>query len=262
MTDNGPQFTSREFTAYLAARGVKHTKSSVYWPRGNSAVERFNKTFKSWITDCPPAAFIDEVRKSLAVYRATPHTTTGKSPSELLHGRQMRLNLPVIQPSTPGADSVASRVRRRQQSNKRSYDRRRGVTTPRITEGDYVCVRRQGHRSKTSCRFTSPVRVTGRVGPATYRLADGRTWNAAHLARLPYAPASPSASPPAGPGETTSTATTSEADAAGPLTSLAAASRPSTETACEPSPDAADVSVQRPRRSDRVCRRPDYYVSQ
>ncbi|KAF0292106.1 uncharacterized protein FJT64_009868 [Amphibalanus amphitrite] len=262
VTDNGPQFTSREFTAYLAARGVKHTKSSVYWPRGNSAVERFNKTFKSWITDCPPAAFIDEVRKSLAVYRATPHTTTGKSPSELLHGRQMRLNLPVIQPSTPGADSVASRVRRRQQSNKRSYDRRRGVTTPRITEGDYVCVRRQGHRSKTSCRFTSPVRVTGRVGPATYRLADGRTWNAAHLARLPYAPASPSASPPAGPGETTSTATTSEADAAGPLTSLAAASRPSTETACEPSPDAADVSVQRPRRSDRVCRRPDYYVSQ
>ncbi|KAF0289752.1 hypothetical protein FJT64_012003 [Amphibalanus amphitrite] len=149
-----------------------------------------------------------------------------------------------------------------QQSNKRSYDRRRGVTTPRITEGDYVCVRRQGHRSKTSCRCTSPVRVTGRVGPATYRLADGRTWNAAHLARLPYAPASPSASPPAGPGETTSTATTSEADAAGPLTSFAAASRPSTETACEPSPDAADVSVQRPRRSDRVCRRPDYYVSQ
>ncbi|XP_043212789.1 uncharacterized protein K02A2.6-like [Amphibalanus amphitrite] len=60
VTDNGPQFTSREFTAYLAARGVKHTKSSVYWPRGNSAVERFNKTFKSWITDCPPAAFIDE----------------------------------------------------------------------------------------------------------------------------------------------------------------------------------------------------------
>ncbi|KAF0303201.1 uncharacterized protein FJT64_024775 [Amphibalanus amphitrite] len=213
VTDNGPQFTSREFTAYLAARGVKHTKSSVYWPRGNSAVERFNKTFKSWITDCPPAAFIDEVRKSLAVYRATPHTTTGKSPSELLHGRQMRLNLPVIQPSTPGADSVASRVRRRQQSNKRSYDRRRGVTTPRITEGDYVCVRRQGHRSKTSCRFTSPVRVTGRVGPATYRLADGRIWNAAHL---------------------------------GPLTSLAAASRPSTETACEPSPDAADGARRAP----------------
>ena len=33
--DNVPQFLSKDFAAYLAARGVKHIKSSVYWPQGN-----------------------------------------------------------------------------------------------------------------------------------------------------------------------------------------------------------------------------------
>ena len=45
VADNGPQFTCDEFQTYLASRRVK--KSSVYWPRGNSTIKRFNRTLKS-----------------------------------------------------------------------------------------------------------------------------------------------------------------------------------------------------------------------
>lgn len=262
VTDNGPQFTSKEFESYLTARGVKHTKSSVYWPRGNSTVERFNRTFKSWISGRPPASFVDEVRKSLALYRAAPHTTTGKSPSEMLHGRQMRLNLPVIQlPPVLEDARLASRVRRRQQSNKSTYDRRHGVVTPDITEGDYVCVKFPGHRPKMTRRFSSPIRVTQRVGPATYRLADGRTWNTAHLARLPTVQPAPlqaplPSSPDAEPGESASTASAPEVDVFEPPTSP-------TATQHEPQPHAAGTDngqVQWPRRGNRVRKKPDFYV--
>lgn len=239
---------SKTFESYLAARGVKHTKSSVYWPRGNSTIERFNKTFKSWVSGHPPAAFVAEVRKCLALYRATPHTTTGKSPSELLHGRQMRLILPVVQtPATQDDAHIASRVQRRQQSNKTAYDRRHGAVTPDIEEGDYVCIRRPGHRSKTSRRFTSPMRVDKRVGRATYRLADGRTWNAAHLARLP---AEQSELPPTAPDPDP------DVVVPGPPTSPAAVPG-------VPPPDPVGSTGdwdQGPRRGTRVRQQTDFYV--
>ena len=173
------------------------------------------------------------------------------------------MNLPVIQPSSGQDDArLASRVQRRQQSNKTAYDRRHGVVTPDITEGDYVCVRRPGHRSKTARRFTSPIRVTKRVGPATYRLADGRTWNAAHLARFPAEqPESPMALSPstptaAGPGESASTASVPEVVA--PDTSTSPAAVPD-----RLQPDAVGPDSDRDRgsrRGNRVRRQPDFYV--
>lgn len=53
VSDNGPQFASQELEDYLQQRGIKHVFSSAYWPRENGAVERFNRTFKSWISRIP-----------------------------------------------------------------------------------------------------------------------------------------------------------------------------------------------------------------
>ena len=59
---------SRELEDYLRQRGIKHHRASLYWPRGNSAVERFNRTFKSWLLDCGknPANIGDQMRMKLA----------------------------------------------------------------------------------------------------------------------------------------------------------------------------------------------------
>ncbi|KAJ8346766.1 hypothetical protein SKAU_G00281670 [Synaphobranchus kaupii] len=46
-TDNGPQFRSSEFTAYLATKGVTHIRTSVFHPQANGGVERFNQSLKN-----------------------------------------------------------------------------------------------------------------------------------------------------------------------------------------------------------------------
>nr|XP_055061179.1 uncharacterized protein K02A2.6-like [Misgurnus anguillicaudatus] len=46
VTDNGPQFTSREFDEFLLLNGVKHTKSPAYHPASNGLAERLVQNLK------------------------------------------------------------------------------------------------------------------------------------------------------------------------------------------------------------------------
>ncbi|KAF0295111.1 hypothetical protein FJT64_007243 [Amphibalanus amphitrite] len=59
----------------------------------------------------------------LARYRL-PHCSTGRAPSELLHGRIMRLQLPVFAQQPPPDPAVRLRVEKQQWRNKRKYDAR------------------------------------------------------------------------------------------------------------------------------------------
>ena len=200
VTDNDPQFISREFATYLQERKIRHLKSSVYWPRGNGAVERFNRSLKTWIlaaaqqSDVPFQAYL---QGRLARYRATPHCTTGISPSELLHGRKMRLDLPALDDRFCSID-VARRVRKQQHRNRRHYNSRHRARPTRIAVGDTVCIRRPGHAGKTTARFSKPLRVVRRLGRATFGLSDGSRWNVAHLAKMETG-GSPPATVPASP---------------------------------------------------------------
>ncbi|MCP3661044.1 MAG: transposase family protein [Gammaproteobacteria bacterium] len=45
-SDNGPQFTSREFEEFLTTRNIRHIKSAVYNPRENGLVEVLNRSVK------------------------------------------------------------------------------------------------------------------------------------------------------------------------------------------------------------------------
>ena len=47
ISDNGTSFTSREFQDFLNTCGVKSIKSSLYYPQGNSTVERLHGTIKN-----------------------------------------------------------------------------------------------------------------------------------------------------------------------------------------------------------------------
>ena len=102
VSDNGPQFMGDKFCTYLKERGITHHRSALYWPRGNAAVERLNREVKSWLQEAVQLrlrtadSFSSHVTQRLALYRATPHCSTGEAPSLLLHGRLMRLNLPVV----------------------------------------------------------------------------------------------------------------------------------------------------------------------
>ena len=49
VSDNGPQFTSREFKAFMEGNDIHHYKTAVYNPQENGAVERFNRVLKTGV---------------------------------------------------------------------------------------------------------------------------------------------------------------------------------------------------------------------
>jgi transposase InsO family protein len=49
ISDNGPQFISREFKEFIRDAGMTHVKTSPYYPQSNGKIERWHKTLKG---DC------------------------------------------------------------------------------------------------------------------------------------------------------------------------------------------------------------------
>jgi transposase-like protein len=46
ISDNGPQFISRDFREFVRISGMTHVKTSPYYPRSNGKLERYHKTIK------------------------------------------------------------------------------------------------------------------------------------------------------------------------------------------------------------------------
>ena len=103
VTDNGPQFTSTEFSTYLSSSGIVHRKVTPYWPQANSEVERFNRTVEKAIraANVEGKNWKEELDVFLLNYRSTPHCTTGQPPAVLLFGRNIRNKIPEPPTSTP-----------------------------------------------------------------------------------------------------------------------------------------------------------------
>ena len=46
ISDNGPQFISRDFKEFIRLTGMTHVRTSPYYPQSNGKLERWNKSFK------------------------------------------------------------------------------------------------------------------------------------------------------------------------------------------------------------------------
>ena len=101
VSDNGPLFSSSEFSQFLQVNGIKHIRCSVYQPCSNGGAERFVQTVKKGLRACHIETG-DKVKKLdniLLAYRVTLSSITGKTPSELFLGRQMRTRLDRLRPT-------------------------------------------------------------------------------------------------------------------------------------------------------------------
>ena len=101
VSDNGPQFTAKDFKDYCSSCGILHKTTAPYHPRSNGEVERLVETFKNSVQKANPISrteIQDCVTNFLARYRATPHSVTGQTPSELLNGRRLRTLLDLLHP--------------------------------------------------------------------------------------------------------------------------------------------------------------------
>ena len=88
VSDNGPQFSSREFSEFATTYGFKHTTSSPYYPQGNGQAERMVKTVKKLLKRSPDQFL------ALLSYRSTPLPWCRRSPAELCLGRNLRTDIP------------------------------------------------------------------------------------------------------------------------------------------------------------------------
>jgi len=107
VTDNGPQFSSKDFEIFCNQNGIQHITSPAYHPPSNGEAERFVQSFKKSVgKNCVGGIPLkDSVRLTLATYRSLPHPSLSwKTPAEVLHGRQPRCLLTLLNPvnnSTP-----------------------------------------------------------------------------------------------------------------------------------------------------------------
>ncbi len=112
-SDNGPPFSGHEFAAYADAKGFQHQKIAPLWPAANGKAEGFMRTLSKTVktSSIEGKNWKQDIQQFLLQYRATPHSTTGKSPAELLFGRPIKTKLPNIPPTVPGDEKVRMRDR-------------------------------------------------------------------------------------------------------------------------------------------------------
>ena len=89
VSDNGPQYSSREFGEFAKNFNFKHVTSSPHHPQGNSEAERAIKTAKKLLKGNT------DPNLPLLAYRSTPLSWCQLSPAQLLMRRQIRSTVPM-----------------------------------------------------------------------------------------------------------------------------------------------------------------------
>jgi len=131
-SDNGVQFTSKEFQQFVKANGIHHTTSAVYHPNSNGQAERFvaivKRALKTMQSD--KASLETKIARFLFSYRTSVNSSTGEIPSVLMTGRRLRTRLDLVKPT------------------ERNYKPKRNQSERHFAIGQTVAVR--DYRAKTN----------------------------------------------------------------------------------------------------------------
>ncbi|KAL2077907.1 hypothetical protein ACEWY4_025592 [Coilia grayii] len=166
-TDNGAQFTSAEFTEFLALRSIKHIRTAVYYPESNGEVERLNKTLKDGLRAClaEEKTFSDALNQTVLTIRASKHSTTGFSPALLMIGCELRQSLdclraePTPARASPGLEEARVQVSRSQAQIKWRFDVDRRVRPSTLAAGDWVRIKHLHRKNKLQSYWSEPLQV-------------------------------------------------------------------------------------------------------
>lgn len=68
ISDNGPQFISKDFAEYLKQVGLQHIRTSVAYPQSNGKIERYHRTIHQDCLMKTSLINLDDARKQVADY--------------------------------------------------------------------------------------------------------------------------------------------------------------------------------------------------
>lgn len=163
MTDNGSQYASQSFKEFAKEWDFRHVTSSPRYPQSNGFIERQVQTVKSTIYKAKKTN--TDVNLALLCLRSTPIDSQLPSPSELLHGRKTRSNLPAKIPnSVAHKDAVTERLQLRQ-DKQTSYFDKKAHELPPLAVGQQVRVQNQD-----TGRWTPATVQSKRPEPRSYEV--------------------------------------------------------------------------------------------
>ena len=99
VSDNGPQFTSRELADFMKQNGIKHTLVTPCHPRSNGQAECFVQTFKQHFKTEGSSSITQSLARFLFSNRTTSSSVTGQTPAESFLKRRPRTRLDLLRPN-------------------------------------------------------------------------------------------------------------------------------------------------------------------
>ncbi|XP_065094201.1 uncharacterized protein K02A2.6-like [Ochlerotatus camptorhynchus] len=155
VSDHGVQFTSEVFQRFLKMNGGVHKMEAPYHPATNGQAERYVQTFKQKLKalKCSKSQLNLELSNILLTYRKIIHPSTGKSPSMLVFGRQIRSRIDLLLPKNETSSKADIAVRQ--------------LDADRVRVRDFL--------SSNKWKFGKIVEKVGKLR-YTVRLDDGRIW--------------------------------------------------------------------------------------
>ncbi|XP_062541106.1 uncharacterized protein K02A2.6-like [Armigeres subalbatus] len=168
--DNAKQFVSTDLDSYSKLHGITLNHSTPYWPQENGLVERQNRSLvkRLQISAALGRDWKKDLHDYLIMYYTTPHSITGKTPTELMYGHTIRSKLPAIEDieTTPPNADFRDRDKLLKEKGKEVEDTRRRATRSSIDSGDTVLMQNLLPSSKLSTTFNpKQYTVLSRSGP-------------------------------------------------------------------------------------------------
>ena len=125
ISDNGPQFTSKEFKNFTAEYKINHITSSPTHQQSNGLAEEAVKQMKDLMKKCKQSG--QDFFLALLDVRNTPRDDIVGSPMQRLHGRRAQTSLPIsdtlLKPSVIPPDKVHDKMMEYRRRQKFYYDK-------------------------------------------------------------------------------------------------------------------------------------------
>ena len=194
-TDNGPQFTSKDYMDFASQYGFKHTTSSPYHSQGNGRAEAAVKVSESMLKKS------DDFQIALLNYRNTPPKGHTYSPAQRMMSHRTRTTLPtadrLLEPMSINRDTVSAEIKAKRNASKAHYDKTAGPEHTSINLGEFVYARPPTSKQGNPWAYG---RVTGKHHSTSYTIQMPHSTiqrNRIHIRRAaPPPPPTPSCTPP------------------------------------------------------------------
>ena len=184
VSDNGSPFQSAEFHKFMIANGIVHRHVPPYHPSSNGLAENMVKTVKQALSKCKitkEATIETHIARFLASYCNTRHSTTSRTPAELLFNRAPRTRLSLVHPC------ISQQV-------EQTVEEHIGNHQPRHFSVDSIVIIRDLHPNAPE-KWRKGI-ITKVLGPLNYEVNIAGYTRQAHIDHILLCPQTTDSSPP------------------------------------------------------------------